>query len=168
MRRFAITLDTGWAPDTAIDFTADLLASYGLKASWFITLDGPAVERLRRRSELFELIDHAQKDQRLAGLPCAFQDDLELRKARPSWDAQPLLAAEGELAVFRFHPIHVLLNTAELARYEELALSAPSLRDANPAQLSAHTHVGEGTRSVFLELLTQLSGGLSTVRLSDL
>jgi hypothetical protein len=155
MHRFAITLDAGWAPDTAIDFTADLLASYALKASWFITLEGPAVARLRQRSELFELIDHAHKD-------------LELRRAQPSWDAQPLLTPTTELSVLRFHPIHVLLNTAELARYEALALSAPSLRDASPAQLSAHTHVGPGTRSVFLQLLAHLSGGATSVRLSDL
>lgn len=56
--RPVITLDIDWAPDVAIDFAADLLANAGAKATWFVTHSSPAVDRLRERSDLFELGIH--------------------------------------------------------------------------------------------------------------
>jgi hypothetical protein len=53
-----ITLDVDWAPDFAIDFAASLLLDAGVPATWFITHDCPAVERLRGHSDLFELGIH--------------------------------------------------------------------------------------------------------------
>ncbi|MCA9588844.1 MAG: hypothetical protein KC657_26190 [Myxococcales bacterium] len=58
MSHTVLTIDVDWAPDAAIDFTADLLASRGVKATWFLTHDSPAVARLRERPELFELGIH--------------------------------------------------------------------------------------------------------------
>ena len=49
-----ITLDTDWAPDITIDYTADLLAAAGVKATWFITHDSPATRRLLD-SEWFDI-----------------------------------------------------------------------------------------------------------------
>lgn len=51
---FAVTLDLDWAPDCAVDFVADLLAARGVRATWFITHDSPAVRRLFSRKDLFE------------------------------------------------------------------------------------------------------------------
>ncbi|MBU0985471.1 MAG: hypothetical protein KKA42_16480 [candidate division Zixibacteria bacterium] len=50
-----ITLDIDWAPDFVIDAVADILIRRGVKASWFITHDSPAVRRLMTRPELFDL-----------------------------------------------------------------------------------------------------------------
>ncbi|MBL8678988.1 MAG: hypothetical protein JNK05_07470 [Myxococcales bacterium] len=58
MIRPVITLDIDWAPDVAIDFAADLLATAGAKATWFVTHASPAVDRLRQRPDLFELGIH--------------------------------------------------------------------------------------------------------------
>lgn len=54
----AITLDIDWAPDFAIDFTAEKLVSAGVKATWFVTHASPAVDRLREHPNLFELGIH--------------------------------------------------------------------------------------------------------------
>lgn len=54
----AITLDLDWAPDFVIDHAADQLLSRQVKATWFVTHDSPAVERLRCHPELFELGIH--------------------------------------------------------------------------------------------------------------
>lgn len=58
MRRTVLTLDVDWAPDDAIDFAAGVLADHGVKATWFLTHDSPAVARLRERPDLFELGIH--------------------------------------------------------------------------------------------------------------
>jgi hypothetical protein len=54
----AITFDTDWAPDCAVDFAANLLAERGVKSTWFVTHLSPAIERLRSRPDLFELGIH--------------------------------------------------------------------------------------------------------------
>lgn len=53
-----ITLDIDWAPDYAIDFAAGLLIEAQVRATWFVTHDSPAVERLRQHPHLFELGIH--------------------------------------------------------------------------------------------------------------
>lgn len=53
-----ITIDVDWAPDFAIDFLAGMLVRHGVKATWFLTHDSPAVRRLRDHPDLFELGIH--------------------------------------------------------------------------------------------------------------
>jgi hypothetical protein len=57
-QEFAITLDADWAPDCAIDYVAERLIAAKVKATWFITNGSPAVERLRKHPDLFELGVH--------------------------------------------------------------------------------------------------------------
>jgi hypothetical protein len=56
--RSAITLDTDWAPDFMVDAAADALLAREVKATWLITHDSPAIDRLRERPDLFELGIH--------------------------------------------------------------------------------------------------------------
>ena len=58
MDEFIITLDVDWAPDFVVDEVADRLADRGVRATWFLTHEGPAVERLKSRHALFELGIH--------------------------------------------------------------------------------------------------------------
>jgi len=53
-----ITIDVDWAPDFIIDQVAQLLTSYGVKSTWFVTHESYAIDRLRERPELFELGIH--------------------------------------------------------------------------------------------------------------
>lgn len=53
-----ITFDTDWAPDFAIDKTADILLENQVKATWFVTHDSKAIRRLFEHSDLFELGVH--------------------------------------------------------------------------------------------------------------
>jgi len=50
-----LTLDVDWAPDFVINVVAEQLVSRGVRVSWFITQQGPAVTRLGYYGELFEL-----------------------------------------------------------------------------------------------------------------
>jgi hypothetical protein len=54
----AITFDTDWAPDFAIDKTAEILIANNTKATWFITHDSKAIRKLFDHADLFELGIH--------------------------------------------------------------------------------------------------------------
>ena len=53
-----ITIDTDWAPDFAINEMAAPLLKGGVKATWFITHNSKAIEKLSDYPELFELGIH--------------------------------------------------------------------------------------------------------------
>jgi len=53
-----ITLDVDWAPDFAITRTADTLTENRVKATWFITHNSPAIQRLFESPDLFEIGVH--------------------------------------------------------------------------------------------------------------
>jgi len=53
-----ITIDIDWAPDFAIDKMAAVLIEKNVKATWFVTHDSPAIDRLKSRNDLFELGVH--------------------------------------------------------------------------------------------------------------
>lgn len=53
-----LTIDTDWAPDCAIDLVAERLIAHRVRATWFVTHMSPAIARLTRRPELFELGIH--------------------------------------------------------------------------------------------------------------
>lgn len=55
---FAITIDTDWAPDFAIDHVREKLVASKVKSTWFITHDSPAIKRLFDHEELFEIGIH--------------------------------------------------------------------------------------------------------------
>jgi hypothetical protein len=58
MNKIALTFDIDWAPDFMIDSVAEVLAAAGVKSTWFVTHASPALEKLRKRPELFELGIH--------------------------------------------------------------------------------------------------------------
>jgi len=57
-RTLCLSFDLDWAPDFAIDRAAELCIKSGVKATWFVTHSSPAVDRLARHGELFELGIH--------------------------------------------------------------------------------------------------------------
>ncbi len=58
MNEVVLTLDTDWAPDFAIDFVAAELISRKIKATWFITHNSPAIKKLFKYPDLFEIGIH--------------------------------------------------------------------------------------------------------------
>lgn len=58
MNDVLVTLDVDWAPDFAIDLAAEELLRNRVRATWFVTHDSPAIQRLRSYPELFELGIH--------------------------------------------------------------------------------------------------------------
>src|SRR5271163_4390623 len=58
MNLHAITIDTDWAPDCAIDYVASALLRAGIKATWFLTHDSPSLRALFQHPDLFEIGIH--------------------------------------------------------------------------------------------------------------
>jgi hypothetical protein len=54
---FILTLDIDWAPDFVIDHVASILIENHVKATWFVTHQSEAIDRLKE-TELFELGIH--------------------------------------------------------------------------------------------------------------
>jgi hypothetical protein len=53
-----VTVDVDWAPDRMVERMADALEAAAVPATWFVTHESPALARLRRRRDLFELGIH--------------------------------------------------------------------------------------------------------------
>ncbi len=58
MNDVVLTVDVDWAPDFAIDFVAEQLIAHKVQATWFVTHLSPAIARLHRYPDLFELGIH--------------------------------------------------------------------------------------------------------------
>ncbi|MCX6250457.1 MAG: hypothetical protein NTX61_06875 [Bacteroidetes bacterium] len=58
LNNYLISIDIDWAPDAAIDAMAKILIKKNIKATWFVTHNSPAIDRLKERKELFELGIH--------------------------------------------------------------------------------------------------------------
>lgn len=58
MNHLYVSFDVDWAPDFMIDWVADRLMEKQVRSTWFVTHASPALERLRRRPDLFELGIH--------------------------------------------------------------------------------------------------------------
>lgn len=43
---YGVTIDVDWSPDFWIDQAAEMLSSRGIKSTWFLTHDSPAIRRL--------------------------------------------------------------------------------------------------------------------------
>ena len=82
----------------------------------------------------------------LTRVPYHWEDDVACMypQGRP---VEELLARPG-LKVFDFHPIHVYLNTEQIARYER---TRPMHKV--PHELIQHRHNGEGTRNALRSLI---------------
>ncbi len=55
---YILTFDVDWAPDWIIDYVANTLIKKNVKATWFITHQSPAIDRLKEKKDIFELGIH--------------------------------------------------------------------------------------------------------------
>jgi hypothetical protein len=88
-------------------------------------------------------------------VPYLWEDDAEMLKPDPAWDAWAVATGAQGLAVFDFHPIHVILNSADMRAYE--ALKRRGLDRAGAADLQPRNGAGAGT--AFAGLVAGLAGG---------
>lgn len=92
----------------------------------------------------------------LLRLPYFWEDDDEMQQPERSWRLGPLLQIGPGLKVFDFHPIHVYMNAVDMTPYRQLIARVPRLQDAIEPDLVGLVRTGEGTQSLFLELVEHL------------
>lgn len=104
---------------------------------------------------------------RLIRIPFFWEDNLEFERPNPCWKYENLGKSEG-LRVFVFHPIHIFLNSATKSSYEEIKQKTSPLSDVTIRELENYVLPGEGTKSMFLDLISHVIEMKSGVRLKDI
>ena len=104
----------------------------------------------------------------LLRVPYIWEDDFEMERSRPNWNANRLLRSGGGPKVFDFHPIHVYLNSPNAEQYREVKRRYPDLTKVTESQLASHVHSGAGTRTLFADLLERVAGDFESVRIKDI
>lgn len=227
MSNAVLTFDIDWAPDFTINFVTDRLIAQQVRSTWFVTHMSPAIERLRRYPDLFELgihpnflpasthgdtpemvlrhcmkivpeaisvrthqlvqstplleqilthtpikadaslflpytphlrpVEHWGNGRMLLRIPCFWADDVEMGRITRSWSLKALLSIGEGLKVFAFHPIHIYLNSGDRSSYRALKQKVPIISEATPTALDPFVQFGEGTRTVFADLVAHLA-----------
>jgi hypothetical protein len=93
----------------------------------------------------------------LVRVPYLWEDDAEMLRPEPAWDTWEVAAGTRGLAVFDFHPIHVVLNSADTRAYE--TLKQRGLDDATAADVAAVRRHGPGAGTAFTALVEGLAAG---------
>lgn len=129
---YAITIDVDWAPDFMIDRVSKELAEAAVGATWFITHDSPAVQRLMKQTELFEFGLH----------PNFYPDSSHGTNPREIMSAVKQIVGESRL--MRTHGLVQSSQLLELAMKEfgieiDLSLFLPGTANICPHQLYLET-----------------------------
>lgn len=114
------------------------------------------------------------RNAKLLRIPYFWEDDCEICRPDSTWhvkawvDGVSTFAGHWDLRIFDFHAIHVYLNSADLRPYEALKHGVPRLSEATPTQVEPHIYGGDGTRTMFHELVGYLSDNGGGARISDI
>lgn len=101
-------------------------------------------------------------------VPYLWEDDFEMERRTPWWHLDPLIALDG-LKVLDFHPMHVYLNSNQMAAYRSCAQSVPSLKELKPGGAEEFINKAEdGTQTLFREVLSFLNAQKQSARIFDL
>jgi hypothetical protein len=102
-------------------------------------------------------------DAKLLRIPFFGEDDLEMLSRNPAWRlSNPKYYCSG-LKIFNFHPVHIVLNSPTMDLYNTLK-SSRSLSQWTPEFVRSHRWSGEGTRSLFMDLVHCLKGSGKLIR----
>ena len=92
----------------------------------------------------------------LLRVPFFWEDDLEMEFVDPCWHLTSLLRVGKGLKVFNFHPVHIFLNSIDLNAYQSLKQQIHSLTEATETDMATYVQRGNGTRTLFEELIEKL------------
>ncbi|MFP4477660.1 MAG: hypothetical protein ACLFOY_19025, partial [Desulfatibacillaceae bacterium] len=235
----ALTLDTDWAPDAAIDEIAKILVSREVRATWFVTHDSPAIRRLQEHPELFEigihpnflpgsthghnpeqvldfcqalvpsatsmrthglfqytnLLNMVMKKTRirvdvslflpaypvprpfvhptehggLIRVPYVWEDDFEMLHTIPDFEPGKAFFQRSGLLVLDYHPIHVYLNSRNMAPYREMLASGGYRLDMPASGMDEYVNKEvAGVMDHFMRLVESLALSGGGERISDI
>ena len=95
------------------------------------------------------------RDPSITHVPYAWEDDLEFFCREPRWDALGFLRdrhSDREITVMDVHPIHFVLNSADVKPYQALKSSVGDTRTVTEQQVRPFVHPGPGTAGFIASL----------------
>ena len=101
----------------------------------------------------------------LVRVPIFWEDDLAM-EADAEWSLDVSALEAPGLRVYDFHPVHVYLNSSEMAPYRALR-SSQRLQECSERTLEPYVNRGRGTGSLFVELLDAVTAGGETALIGD-
>lgn len=104
-------------------------------------------------------VEHWWRGEGLLRLPYVWEDEFEMERPSPCWDADQILATQRSFTILDFHPVHVHLNSRTMDAYERLKGRSPRLSDARPADVRGLRQQGEGTGACFDQFVAAASTG---------
>jgi hypothetical protein len=100
----------------------------------------------------------------LLRIPYFWADDYEMEQEKPNWKKSLQMTFDNGLHVFGFHPVHIYLNSPSMHNYYAMRYQLPHLSEG---QITEFIHSGEGTRTLFLDLVMYLSNQNSSITIRD-
>ncbi len=149
----------GWFPDATTCRTHSLVMSEPLLAQMACRF-GIEIDCSVHLPRTAHVVPHelhlSERGDSLIRLPHVFQDNMHAMSRR-SWTFAGVGLETPGWKVLNFHPVHVILNSADLQRYEALKRSGP-LSAITRADLPPIGMDGPGTGTFFDAVLAELGG----------
>ncbi|SCA56239.1 conserved hypothetical protein [Candidatus Terasakiella magnetica] len=82
-----------------------------------------------------------------------WEDNYEMFKPTAYWRYENTGRDDLKLGIINFHPVHLVLNGADLSNYKRLKDRKPRIDQVEPIDLQGLTSTGEGPRTMFDSLL---------------
>lgn len=101
----------------------------------------------------------------LVRIPFVYQDNLEMARPAPVWDAETFLDGKNGMQMFNFHPRYIYTNARTSEGLEAVRRANRSYTSLTRAELDALRNPGVGARTMFVSLveyLAQRGGGWLT------
>ena len=166
---FAAGSTHGPTPDAVLDHMLALVPEARAMRTHGLLQSSALLARVRERTpievDVSLFLPHAEglapveyplESGTLVRVPYLWEDDAEMLRPAPAWDAAGVAAHVEGLAVFAFHPIHVYLNAPSLTVYR--ALKRGGYPDVSREMADALRADGAGPGSAFTGLIAALAG----------
>lgn len=113
-------------------------------------------------------VEYHWNQRTLLRLPFFWEDDMEMTHPAPSWRLSPILSLGNGLKIFNFHPVHLYLNSSDMAPYQSLKQQNPQFTAITATEAASHVQTTEGAQTLLLELLEHLTSLGQSWRMVDI
>ena len=135
----------GKTPTEVLDYCMDLvpdamsMRTHALVQSSPLFIEIMAQTPIKRDVSLFlprcswiQPFEYRLHGRSLWRIPYFWEDDFEMEAITPSWEITSLIKNDKGLKIFNFHPIHIYLNSKNIASYQKLKQHVPKLFESTP------------------------------------
>jgi hypothetical protein len=104
----------------------------------------------------------------LLRIPYNYQDNMEMDRPRPIWDAIDFLKGKTGVQMLDFHPFYIYTNASSMAVFEEVKKLGRPFHELSEEELLPYRRNGAGARSMFVSVLDYLAEHGGGIRVKDI